>query len=46
MYFSLLEYISKKSYNLRGIYSFILKFVEMIATYIPNKKNVGEFANS
>ena len=37
--------IFKKSYNLKGIYSIILKFVEVIAKYFT-KKTVGEFANS
>ena len=36
-----LETIGSKSYNLKGIYSIILKFVEMIATYITNKTVSG-----
>ena len=39
-YFSLQGYILN-SYNSKGIYSIILKFVEMIATYVMNKSVSG-----
>ena len=41
MYFSLWGY-TLKSYNLDGIYSIILKFVEMIATYLHHKTLFGK----